>query len=212
MTDVPQQNPLRQFLDALREGSIPFDTSVLVRSPIALRSGETLAFVCYEVVLREARSVAQGLYGGLLGKLHDVDKGDLVLTTQRYVFLGEKRTISVELSEIIIAEPYEDALAIHRSGKQQTEMYGNLNTQEIAYTDDGQLTLISPLVVACALEGLMARHRAASPPAAAQFPTSGADSLPTQSTADELAKLADLRDRGVLSDAEFAKLKAELIG
>ena len=212
MTDVPQQNPLRQFLDALREGSIPFDTSVLVRSPIALRSGETLAFVCYEVVLREARSVAQGLHGGLLGKLHNVDKGDLVLTTQRYVFLGEKRTISVELSEIIIAEPYEDAVAIHRTGKEQTEMYGNLDTQEIAYTDDGKLTLISPLVVACALEGLIARHRAGSPPAAAQVSTSGADSLPTPSTADELAKLADLRDRGVLTDAEFAKLKAELIG
>ena len=212
MTDVPQQNPLRQFLDALREGSIPFDTSVLVRSPITLRSGETLAFVCYEVVLREARTVSQGLHGGLLGKLRDVDKGDLILTTQRYVFLGEKRTISVELSEIIIAEPYEDAVAIHRTGKEQTEMYGNLDTQEIAYTDDGKLTLISPLVVACALEGLIARHRATSPPAAAQVSTSGADSLPTPSTADELAKLADLRDRGVLTDAEFAKLKAELIG
>jgi len=212
MTDVPQQNPLRRFLDALREGSIPFDTSVLVRSPLALRSGESLAFVCYEVVLREARTVSQGLHGGLLGKLRDVDKGDLILTTQRYVFLGEKRTISVELSEIIIAEPYEDAVAIHRTGKEQTEMYGNLDTQEIAYTDDGKLTLISPLVVACALEGLIARHRAGSPPAAAQVSTSGADSLPTPSTADELAKLADLRDRGVLTDAEFAKLKAELIG
>ena len=64
MTDVPQQDLLRQFLDALREGSIPFDTSLLAKSPIALRSGERLAFVCYDAALKEP---------------HDVDKGDLVL-------------------------------------------------------------------------------------------------------------------------------------
>ena len=33
-----------------------------------------------------------------------------------------------------------------------TEMYGNLNTQEIAYTSDGQRTLLPGLVVACALQ------------------------------------------------------------
>jgi len=197
MTDVPQHNPLRQFLDALREGSIPFDTSVLAKSPIALRSGENLAFVCYEVILKEP---------------HTVDKGDLVLTTRRCVFLGEKRTLSVDLSEIIGVEPYGDAVAIHRAGKEQTERYGNLNKQEIAYTADGQRTLISGLVVACALEGLMAQSRASSPPAQAQVSESGAGALPTRSTADELAKLADLRDRSVLTDEEFAKLKAELIG
>ena len=32
------------------------------------------------------------------------------------------------------------------------------------------------------------------------------------STADELAKLADLRDRGVISPEEFAKAKASLLG
>jgi len=33
-----------------------------------------------------------------------------------------------------------------------------------------------------------------------------------RSSADELAKLAKLRDSGILTDAEFAKLKAELLG
>lgn len=33
-----------------------------------------------------------------------------------------------------------------------TEMYGNLNTKEIAYTSDGQRTLLPGLVVACALQ------------------------------------------------------------
>lgn len=91
-------------------------------------------------------------------------------------------------------------------------MYGNLNTQEIAYTDDGQLTLISGLVVACALEGLMSRCQATPHPAPAQVTEADPMALPVRSTADELAKLADLRDRGVLTDEEFAKPKADLIG
>jgi hypothetical protein len=35
---------------------------------------------------------------------------------------------------------------------------------------------------------------------------------PSVDVADELAKLADLKDRGVLSDAEFASQKAKLLG
>lgn len=135
-----------------------------------------------------------------------------VLTTQRYVFLGQKRTIAVELSEIIGVEPYGDAVTIHRAGKEQTEMYGDLNRQEIAYTADGQRTLISGLLVACALEGLMTRNRATSRSAPAPVTEAHPATLLTPSTADELAKLADLRDRGALTDEEFARLKAELIG
>lgn len=35
---------------------------------------------------------------------------------------------------------------------------------------------------------------------------------PAPSTADELAKLADLKERGVISDAEFEQQKAKLLG
>lgn len=35
---------------------------------------------------------------------------------------------------------------------------------------------------------------------------------PTESVADQLAKLADLKDRGALTDAEFAAQKAKLLG
>jgi hypothetical protein len=35
---------------------------------------------------------------------------------------------------------------------------------------------------------------------------------PTQSEVDELAKLADLRTRGVIDDAEFQRLKSKLVG
>ncbi|HTJ37882.1 MAG TPA: SHOCT domain-containing protein [Dactylosporangium sp.] len=38
------------------------------------------------------------------------------------------------------------------------------------------------------------------------------DAAPGQSTADELAKLADLKQRGVLTDAEYTRAKAALLG
>jgi len=34
----------------------------------------------------------------------------------------------------------------------------------------------------------------------------------TPSAADELARLADLKDRGVIDDAEFQRLKAKAVG
>lgn len=87
-----------------------------------------------------------------------------------------------------------------------------LRRQEIAYTADGQRTLISGLLVACALEGLMTRNRATSRSAPAPVTEADPATLLRRSTADELAKLADLRDRGVLTDEEFARLKEGLIG
>ena len=38
------------------------------------------------------------------------------------------------------------------------------------------------------------------------------DAAGSQSTADQLAKLADLRDRGVITDAEFESEKAKILG
>lgn len=53
----------------------------------------------------------------------------------------------------------------------------------------------------------------ASPPPAPPSVTPGAPALPgTASIADELAKLAQLRDIGVLSDEEFQSAKARLLG
>jgi len=186
---------LGAFVTALREGSVEFDASVVANPPIALKNGESLAVVCYEVILREARSMQQGVYGGPrlrmaknlsfnLGgfraapheELRDVDSGDLVLTSRRMVFLGEKCTINVDLSQIVGVEPYLDAVAIHRANKQHTEMFCNLNRQQMAFSADGRrMTLISGLVAACAIERLIARNEAAPPPAEPRASTAGAE-------------------------------------
>jgi uncharacterized membrane protein YcjF (UPF0283 family) len=55
-----------------------------------------------------------------------------------------------------------------------------------------------------------AREQAARDEHDLRRPAQGATGSP--STADELAKLADLRDRGVISPQEFAQAKARLLG
>ncbi len=117
-----------------------------MESPVALKRGELVSGLCRDVTVREPRRVTQGVYGGPrmrlaknlsfnLGafraapheELHDVDRGTLVLTYKRYAFIGEKRTGSAYLSQIVSIEPYRDAVAVHRANKQRLEMCCNLD-------------------------------------------------------------------------------------
>jgi ribosomal protein L37AE/L43A len=77
--------------------------------------------------------VARGVYlrprigtGTLRGseeKLRLTDSGILVLTNRRLVFLGNKKTTTIQLNKIINAEANEDKLVIAREGKQKVEMF-----------------------------------------------------------------------------------------
>jgi len=220
---------LQSFLLAVRDGSTTFRLDG--DSPVALKRGEFAALRCPDVVLREPRRVTQGVYGGPrvrvaknlsfnLGafraapheELHDVDRGELVVTSKRYVFIGEKRTVSANLTMIVAVEPYLDAVAIHRSNKQRMEMFCNLDRYGFDFEWEGRshMASVSGLVVACALEGLMAGGEAA-PPARRSSSTPGGPASESRSTIDELERLVRLRDSGALSEAEFEKLKARLI-
>ena len=189
--------------------------------------------MCPDVDMREPRTVTQGVYGGPririaenlsfnLGgfrsapheELRDVDTGTFVVTTRRFIFLGGKRTASVNLAQIVDVEPYQDAVAIHCSNKQRTEMFCNLDRQGFEFSVEGRnhMASVSGGVLACIIEGLIAAGEAATPPARPRVSAAGSRGAGPRSTADELAKLAKLRDSGVITDAEFAKLKAGLIG
>src|SRR5215467_6919576 len=56
-----------------------------------------------------------------------------------------------------------------------------------------------------------ARQRAASAKTVAAQPTKAAPGMLTDKVVDQLKKLAELRDAGVLSDSEFAAKKAKLL-
>jgi hypothetical protein len=220
---------LQSFLLAVRDGSTTFRLDG--ESPVALKRGEFAALRCPDVVLREPRRVTQGVYGGPrlrvaknlsfnLGafraapheELHDVDKGELVVTSKRYVFLGEKRTVSANLTMIVAVEPYLDAVAIHRSNKQHMEMFTNLDRYSFDFEWEGRshMASVSGLVVACVLEGLIAGDEASTSQrhTAARHAKDGEP----RSTLDELDRLVRLRDQGAITDEEYAKLKAQIIG
>jgi hypothetical protein len=73
-----------------------------------------------------------------------------------------------------------------------------------------QVSMLLLVLVAAAVVFFVTRGRGAAGPPAAQpqhLPPQGSTSL-----ADDLASLADLRDRGVLSQQEFEAQKAALLG
>ena len=223
---------LQLFLDAVLSGNARLAASTDV--PVTLKGGEAIIAVCSKVTLREPRTVTQGIYGGPrirvsrtlsfnLGgfraapheELRDVDSGNFVLTDQRYIFMGSKRTATASLSMIVGVEPYEDAFAIHRSNKQRMEMFCGLGHELFSYNFEGR-SHTAPLngaVVAYLIEGLgTAGPAMASAPAASQPKSKrGAGSTSAGSTASEIERLVKLHDRGDLTDAEFAALKAKLI-
>ena len=220
---------LQSFLLAVRDGSTTFRLDG--ESPVALKRGEFAALRCPDVVLREPRRVTQGVYGGPrvrvaknrsfnLGafraapheELHDVDRGEFVITSKRYVFMGEKHTVSANLSMIVGVEPYLDAVAIHRANKQRMEMFTNLDRYGFDFEWEGRshMASVSGLVVACILEGLIAGDEAST--SQRHTATRHAKDGEPRSTLDQLDRLVRLRDQGAITDEEYAKLKAQIIG
>jgi len=223
---------LQLFLDAVLSGSARLAASQ--DAPVTLKRGELVIAVCCEVTLREPRTVTHGVYGGPrvrvsrslsfnLGafraapheELRNVDSGSFVLTDKRYIFMGSKRTASASLSMIVGVEPYQDAIAIHRSNKQRMEMFCGLGREQFSFSIEGRdhAAALNGAVLAYLIEGLVAADAAAVPTPAARAPRGarGAGGASVGSTADEIAKLVRLRDSGDLTDAEFTALKAKLI-
>ena len=189
------------------------DVGVVGSPPLALKNGERLALVCYDVVLREPRSVRQGVYGGPRVRvsqnvsfnagafrsapheeMHDMDTGDLIVTNGRLVFLGGKRTLSANLAQILHVEPYLDAVAVHRTNKQCTEMFCHLNRQKVGISVGGrnQMTLLSGAMVAACIEGLIAcggvTPSAAPSRTAANYAPAGTSRGTSRGTTNKAAK------------------------
>lgn len=55
--------------------------------------------------------------------LAHLDTGKLIVTTRRLVFLGTKREVSTPIAKLLQIEPYTDALAVAREGKETKEIY-----------------------------------------------------------------------------------------
>lgn len=175
MSDARQKEAdLEYWLTQLKEGKIQLQ--IADDSPIILKKGEELQLVLPGISLLEPRVVRMGGYGGpsirvakgiyfRVGgfraesheELKNIDQGTLTLTTKRLVFAGNKRTVNIDLRKIISIQPYSDAIAIRRSGKQKTEYFTGIDKIRISITVDNRTydVRFSGLILKYQIEGLI---------------------------------------------------------
>ena len=110
---------------------------------LLLKKDEKLIFDIPQISLWEERSagfkgrtqgfsirIAKGVsyrFGGFEGatqyELTQIDSGNLILTSKRLVFSGEKTSKEIKLNNINTLEHSENGIVISRSGKQKKEYY-----------------------------------------------------------------------------------------
>jgi len=222
------------WLSQLKEGRITAEV-IGGESPIILKRQEQLRAVLPSISLLEPRAVTEGggLYGGptiRMGKglsfrlggaigrgesheeLRNIDQGVLTLTSQRLVFSGKKRTLNIGLMSIVSMEPFKDGLAIRREGKEKTQYFSGINPKMIsirAKVDDREYEEpFTGATLQYLIEGTMKQQ--------AQLPgekevKAKSVSASSESIPDQIRKLAELRDAGILTSEEFESKKTELL-
>jgi hypothetical protein len=177
LSDTEQaETDLAEAMSELRADRIRLEAAT--GSPILLHAGEQAVFVLPNLSLHEPRSVTRGAYGGpsihvakgltlrvggFQAQSHEelkaIDSGVLVLTTKRLCFAGRLRSIEVPLAKLISVDPYADAVAIRRSGKEKTEFFFGLDHHLYRFTIEGRSYTepMSGLILKYAIEGLLAR-------------------------------------------------------
>jgi hypothetical protein len=80
-------------------------------------------------------------------ELRHIDSGTLVLTTKRLAFLGDLRTTSAELGDLIGIHAFADGIKVHRARKQRAEHYQLSQMLEIP-TELGTLAVVGSMIQA----------------------------------------------------------------
>ena len=134
------EDDIEYWLTRLREGKSTI--SIGGEAPVILKRDEVSYTVIMDIHLIEPRSIRTGMYGGpslrltkFLGitlggfcaesheELEKIDKGVLVLTNKRVIFCGSKRSVNIDLRKIISIEPFKDAIAVKRVGRDKPQYF-----------------------------------------------------------------------------------------
>ena len=233
ISDINQKEADRElWRREVREGEI---TAKLIgaESPVILKRGEELRVVLPDISLVEPRSVSEGraFYGGptiRLAKgvslrtgvakgrgesheeLRNVDQGVLTLTSKRLVFSGGKRTLTIELARIVSMEPFRDGIAIRREGKEKTQYFSGINPEMIsikATVDDREYEEpFTGELLQYFIEGAIKQQVQGARITSPKSPPAATESIP-----DQIKKLSELKDAGILTTEEFEAKKSELL-
>src|SRR5205823_5530433 len=70
-------------------------------------------------------------------KVQVLDEGALLITNQRLIFIGARRTIFDPLREIIEVDSYNDAVGLHCQGKVKVQFFQFNGRLTVAYQSNG---------------------------------------------------------------------------
>src|SRR5262245_2867499 len=81
------------------------------------------------------------------GELRHIDSGKLMLTNKRLVFLGDRRTNSVELGDLIGVHAFADGIKVHHARNEWAEHY-QLSQRLVIPTKSGTLAVDGSMIEA----------------------------------------------------------------
>lgn len=170
------QDDMIFFVNALNLGET--NLTPIPNPPIILKKNEEASVALSGITLREARAVrhTRGGYAGptirvakgvsfRMGsvaarsesrdELRDIDKGTLVLTNKRLIFIGSKRTTNIDLRKIISITAYKDGIASQRENKQKTEYFTGIDRHTLTFSTKGRSHNVpfTGLIMKAAIEG-----------------------------------------------------------
>ena len=92
-------------------------------------------------------------------ELRTIDKGSLILTNKRLIFIGSKRTTNIDLKRILAVKPYKDGIESQRDNKQKTEYFIGTDKTTINFTKNGRHNSIpvNGVVLKAAIMGNIAK-------------------------------------------------------
>lgn len=176
---VQKENDENQFLTSLQNGKITITSNDT--SPVILKKNESLSIVMHNITLQEPRAVRQthAAYGGptirvakgvsfRLGgasarsesheEIRAIDCGSLILTTNRLIFIGSKRTTNIDLRKIMAIEAYTDGIESQRENKQKTEYFKGTNSTIVNFRINGRESTVplTGVVLRAAIQGAIA--------------------------------------------------------
>jgi hypothetical protein len=71
-------------------------------------------------------------------EIRKADQGTLVVTNQRVAFIGQLKTITIELTKVIGIDVYKDAIGLHFAGKEKTQYFQPDRRMVVTFTKDSR--------------------------------------------------------------------------
>ena len=73
-----------------------------------------------------------------LKKLKEIDTGTLVITNKRVIFVGNQKTVSINLRKIFSINIFEDGISIQRENKKRIEYFTGTNQHTLTFEIEGR--------------------------------------------------------------------------